>query len=244
MGHREISAHQGGIPLPELNCGPHDWLTGRSAEHITHENEARTIASRRAYGTLRGAIARTLKAASAGVKLDLKAKDAGIVAVSATLSAIAAVAFWNAMSFKAPDSPDVPFPYEYLVAAVAFLGSLTASLIFVRKGAHTIRWAVGFILLADLFAALTYSITALVILAYGLIVGTTRANDPGIAIFVLLVGGPVLMPLMSLTVGNFLTRGIGFVMAVPALLWLLVIHRPSSPDTPVSERVNPMLSKL
>jgi hypothetical protein len=170
----------------------------------------------------------------------MRAKRVGTVMVSAALSAIAAVAFWTAMSFKAPDPPDVPFPEEYLVAAVAFVGSLIASLIFVNEGARTIRWAVGFILMADTFAALTYSLTAVVVVVYGLIAGTDRTANPGAMIFVLLVGGPVLMPLMSLTIGNVLTRGIGFVMAVPALLWLWGVHRPTSPNISVAERVDPV----
>jgi hypothetical protein len=118
-------------------------------------------------------------------------------------------------------------------ALVAFLGAGCASYTLVRGPKFVTQDAVRLLVLSDLFAVIAFTFLFLLLASvqllfpdtYKLFVPNAFARTPGNSdILSTLVKLPldalVLFP-AGLTVGNWVTRGVGFIMAVPAALWLL-----------------------
>lgn len=154
----------------------------------------------------------------------MTAKLLGTVFVAAALSAVTAVVFTH-FTFEAAIGRQAPEPWGYLgrwklVSAIAFAGSFVASSIFAKNGALTLGWGLGFIFLCDFFAILATVITVLfVVLFRALMTETPSLKNFGLGVLITVVG-PFVYSIAGMTIGNFVTKGVGFVMALPALLWL------------------------
>jgi len=160
--------------------------------------------------------------------ISMKPRNLATIAISATLSASAAVIFWNHTPMMInPHNPKNAL--DFVVAPVAFIGSLIASSFFVKNGSRSLEWAVLFIMLVDLFAALTFSAALIAWYWYSMIFAAPSGGYLLFRIFMVLVG-TISIPFLALTLGNFITFGVGFVMALPALLWLWMRHRPIARD--------------
>jgi len=152
----------------------------------------------------------------------MQVRAIGTIAVSSALSTVAAVVYWHLMIPQSLGTSVTPnfdhLEAWYSTAPTAFIGSLIASCIFVARGARTLRWALWFVALSDIFAVLTFWIgSTLWQLPGAVMLGASIPNLIASALTILILG---------LTVANVVTRGVGFVMALPALAWLWFRHRP------------------
>ncbi|HEV2674810.1 MAG TPA: hypothetical protein VGV37_09725 [Aliidongia sp.] len=102
----------------------------------------------------------------------MRTRTFGLVVVSAALSAVGAETLWRYLPMTVPGRPDTTAQINFIIVALAFVGSFCASLIFVRKGDRSLAWACAFVLLADGFAVLMFSVFLLGKLAIN--VATTR----------------------------------------------------------------------
>jgi len=160
--------------------------------------------------------------------ISMKPRNLTTIMISAILSAIAAVIFCNhiPMMIAAHDPKIAP---DFVVAPVSFIGALIASSFFVKNGSRSLGSAVIFIILVDLFAALTFSAVLIPWYWYWMIFAAASGGYVLFCIFMLPVG-TIFIPVLALTLGNFITVGVGFVMALPALLWLWMRHCPIARD--------------
>ena len=148
------------------------------------------------------------------------------------MSAVTAMLYVGAIVPRPAAVVALPIWWFPLAGLVAFAGVFCASYVVVRTPVFRVGHAITLVLLSDLFAAMTY------LLIMGAIVptllyhfdGMTEADRGNLAIihwfevpafFVLLLIG-------AMTVGNWVTRGVGIFMTIPSILWLMRRSRRSA----------------
>jgi hypothetical protein len=150
------------------------------------------------------------------VSQDRRATIAFCVGLMASITAvpyILAVTAFHSNSFA-----------PFYAAVVAFLGAGSASYVVVKKSQFSTDDAIKFFLLSDFFAVIAFTVLFVLIAFFELMFSDDVPSFPlntGTSSVWSLPVGAIGMFVFALTVGDWITRGVGFIMAVPPVLLLL-----------------------
>jgi hypothetical protein len=158
--------------------------------------------------------------------------------ISAGISTVSAIIFWEYFISHNNDNSTLHGSifnmWDTVIPQVIF-GSFFASIITLIRGKFTIYRGFIFIILCDLLTILSWWLTWIAKFIYQASTSVDPNGPPDTSserlVFTLLftlVG--------ALTVGNVVSKGVGFVMAVPSLLWLWLCRQTPSLDAESAPR--------